>query len=131
VERTPILYDAGCGFCRASLALVLLWDRRRALRPVALQSQEADELLRGMPAERRLASWHLVDKDGGIRSAGAAAAPLLRLLPGGAALAALASRFPAATERAYRWTADRRSALGRAIPTAISRRADSLIRARR
>jgi predicted DCC family thiol-disulfide oxidoreductase YuxK len=77
-----------------------------------------------------MASWHLVAADGGVLSAGAAAAPLLRLLPGGAPLAALAERFPAATERAYRWIADHRSALGRSIPTAAAGRAETLIRSR-
>ena len=36
---------------------------------------------RGMPEEQRLASWHLVEEDGAVRSAGAAFPPLFRLLP--------------------------------------------------
>jgi len=129
-ERIPVLYDADCGFCRGSLALVLAWDRGRLLRPVALQSQAADELLRGMPADRQLASWHLAMPDGTVRSAGGAAAPLLRLLPGGAPLAKVADRFPAAVERAYGWVAAHRSALGRGIPSPASRRAAAVIRSR-
>ncbi len=129
-ERTPILYDADCGFCRASLALVLAWDHRRRLRPVALQSQEADELLRGMPAERRMASWHLVEDDDTVRSAGAAVAPLARLLPAGTRPARAAGRFPAMTDRAYRWVARNRSTLGGLVPATLKQRASRLIRAR-
>ena len=46
-------------------------------------------------------------------SAGAAIEPLMRLLPGGRPLAALARAFPRLTERAYRLVADHRGLLGR------------------
>src|SRR5258708_6038411 len=78
-----LLYDAECGFCKWSLSLVLMLDRRRRLRPLALQSAEADQLLADLIAPQRDASWHLVSPDGRRWSAGAAAPPLLRLLPGG------------------------------------------------
>jgi predicted DCC family thiol-disulfide oxidoreductase YuxK len=107
-----ILYDDDCGFCRWSLAWFLVWDRRRVLRPVALQDPEADRLLGGMDEERKMSSWHLVDDNGRVWSAGAAFTPLLRLLPGGGPLAALVSRMPRATDRAYRLVADNRSRLG-------------------
>jgi predicted DCC family thiol-disulfide oxidoreductase YuxK len=123
----PILYDADCGFCRASLGLVLAWDRRRRLRPVALQSAEAERLLAGMPEERRMASWHLVAPPGEVHSAGAAFPPLLRLLPGGGALAALADRLPGSTDAGYGWVAANRSRLHRLVPAAARRRADELI----
>ena len=115
MERATILFDADCGFCRWSLARILAWDRRRALRPVALQDPEADELLHGMPAEERSASWHLVTSDGRVHSAGAAFPPLLRLLPGGRPVAALAAAFPGLTDRGYRWTARNRGRLGRLL----------------
>jgi predicted DCC family thiol-disulfide oxidoreductase YuxK len=54
-----------------------------------------------MDEDRKLASWHLVTADDRIYSAGAAFPPLLRLLPGGRPLAALAAAFPELTERAY------------------------------
>jgi predicted DCC family thiol-disulfide oxidoreductase YuxK len=127
LNRLPILYDADCGFCRASLALVLAWDRRRRLRPVALQSPEAERLLAGMPEERRMDSWHLVTPEHEVHSAGAAFPGLLRLLPGGRPLAPLLERFPGATERTYRFVADRRSPLGRRLPERLKRRADRLI----
>src|ERR671914_515493 len=84
VGRTLLLYDADCGFCRVCVALVLAWDRRRRLRPVALQSEEAEGLLAQMPEEERMASWHLARPDGEVQSAGAAFPPLLRELPGAA-----------------------------------------------
>ena len=121
-----MLYDADCGFCRWSLAKLLAWDRRGRLRPVALQSREADSLLAGMREEERMASWHLVS-DGEVRSGGAAFEPLLRMLPGGRPLAALAARAPRLTECGYRWVADHRSAFGRLLTDGARRRADARI----
>lgn len=112
---SALLYDSDCGFCKWSLDKVLAWDRRRRVRPVAIQSPEGERLLASMPQSERLASWHLVLPSGEVRSSGAAAAPLARLLPGGRALAAVFDAFPRATERAYRWVADHRSALARLV----------------
>ena len=78
-----ILFDGKCGFCRRWVSRLLRWDRNGRLRPVALQDPEADELLGDMDEEQRMASWHLVEADGRVYSAGAAFPPLLRLLPGG------------------------------------------------
>jgi predicted DCC family thiol-disulfide oxidoreductase YuxK len=127
VTRVPILYDADCGFCRVMLAGVLAWDRRERLRPVALQDPAAAELLRGLPEEQRVRSWHLVPADGEVYSAGRAFAPLLRLLPGGRPLALLPAATPRLTERAYRLVADRRSTLGPLLPDALKARAQRLI----
>ncbi len=115
MERAVLLFDADCGFCRWSVDKVLAWDRRRRLRPVTLQDLEASRLLPGMPAEERMASWHLVTPDQHVYSAGAAAAPLLRLLPGGRPLAALLSAFPGITEGAYRIVARNRDRFGRLV----------------
>jgi predicted DCC family thiol-disulfide oxidoreductase YuxK len=128
--RAVLLYDADCGFCRWCLGKVLAWDRRRSLRPLVTQSDGARRLLAGMPEEERLASWHLVDADGAVLSAGAAFPPLFRLLPGGAPLAALAARFPRATDRAYRWVAGNRSRWGKLVTDGAKRRADKRIAAR-
>ena len=125
--RALLLYDADCGFCRVCVALVLAWDRRRRLRPVALHSDEAGGLLAGMPVPERMASWHLSAPDGRLHSSGAAFPPLLRELPGATGLAALAERFPGVAERAYRLVARRRSALGRALPERARRWADATI----
>jgi predicted DCC family thiol-disulfide oxidoreductase YuxK len=125
-----VLYDRDCGFCRWALAKLLRWDRTRRLRPVALQEPEADRLLAGMPEEERMASWHLVDADGSVHSGGAAAAPLVRLLPGGRPLAAILERMPRAAERGYHWAADHRSWFGRSLTDRAKRRADALIEER-
>jgi predicted DCC family thiol-disulfide oxidoreductase YuxK len=114
-ETHAILYDADCGFCKWSLNKVLAWDRRRRLRPVAIQSEEGQRLLAQVPPSARLDSWHLVGPGGGISSAGAAAAPLAELLPGGRPLAALFRAFPGTTERAYRWVSSHRNGLARAL----------------
>jgi predicted DCC family thiol-disulfide oxidoreductase YuxK len=126
MTRVAILYDPDCGFCRVSLAAILRWDTRGRLRPVALGSEEADTLLRGMPEEQRLASWHLVEP-GAVHSAGAAFPPLFAVLPGGRPLARLTERFPRASERVYSWVADHRSPLGRALPAASRRWAERVI----
>ena len=110
-----ILYDRDCGFCKWSLNRVLAWDRRRRLRPVAIQSEEGQELLASIEPERRLDSWHLVTPSGAVVSAGAAAAPLAGLLPGGRLIAALFRAFPRLTERAYGWVADHRETLARLL----------------
>ena len=129
-DRAVILYDADCGFCRWTLGKVLAWDRGGRLRPVALQDGEATELLREVPEERRMESWHLVGPNGRVESAGDALATLFRLLPGGRPLAALAARAPAASRIAYRWLADRRTAFGRFVTKGARGRADRRIRGR-
>src|SRR3954452_10546734 len=101
--------------------MVLAWDRRGALRPVALQHPEADELLRDMPAEERMESWHLVTQEG-VSSAGAAATAVRRRHPGVTPLACVFERFPAAAERGYGLVADHRSKHGRLLPRAAVRR---------
>jgi len=94
---------------------------------VALGTPEADALLADMPEPERAASWHLVSPAGARRSAGAAAPPLLRLLPGGRPPAAALAAMPKATERAYRWVADHRSLLSKAVPAGAKERATERI----
>jgi predicted DCC family thiol-disulfide oxidoreductase YuxK len=115
VKKAVILYDADCGFCLWSLHRILAWDRNNRLRPVALQDAEADRLLPGMDERQKMRSWHLVTPDGKVYSSGAAVAPLMRLLPAGTPLAALASTFPRSTESLYRWVARNRGKLGRVL----------------
>jgi predicted DCC family thiol-disulfide oxidoreductase YuxK len=52
---------------------------------------------------------------GDVRSAGAAAEPLARLLPGGTLLAFIFARFPRVTQRAYAWVADHRDGISRLL----------------
>src|SRR3712207_2420034 len=87
--RYRAFYDADCGLCRWVMGVLLAWDRRHTLTPVALQDEDAaDRLLGGMDHQRRMASWHLVTPEGDVQSGGRALTPLLRLLPGGGPLAA-------------------------------------------
>jgi predicted DCC family thiol-disulfide oxidoreductase YuxK len=130
MAQTTVLYDRDCGFCRWSLGKLLAWDKRGALRPVAIQSAEGDRLLRGMPEETRLRSWHLVDPDGAVHSGGAAFPGLFRMLAGASPLAAATSRAPGATDRAYRWVAGNRSRWGKLVTEGAKRRADARIAAR-
>jgi predicted DCC family thiol-disulfide oxidoreductase YuxK len=108
-----VLYDADCGFCRLAVRWLLRLDRRRRLRPIAIQGAEGQGLLREVQEAARLESAHLVAPDGTLHSGGAALAPLAELLPGGSVAARLFLRFPAGTDRAYRWVAQRRGLLGR------------------
>ena len=127
MSQMTLIYDRDCGFCRWCLGKVLAWDRRRAVRPVALGTDEANHLLSDMPKDRQRSSWHLVDGTGTVSSAGAGFSPLLRLLPGGTPLAALAARFPGGTERAYRLVSGNRSLFGRVVTDGAKRRADRRI----
>jgi predicted DCC family thiol-disulfide oxidoreductase YuxK len=126
-SKHQILYDADCRFCRWSLGWVLRWDRAERLRPVALQDPEAESLLAEMPEARRRASWHLVDRAGCVRSAGAAALALLDLLPAGRGPGMLFARFPGVAERSYQLVARHRSHLSRWILGRSISRADKLI----
>ena len=130
VSPTTVLYDDDCGFCRASLALLLAWDRNGRLRPVPLQSEEAERLLPGLGEDERMASMHAAPADGPPASGGAALPVLLREVPGGAPLAAVAARFPRAAELGYGAVAGNRSTLSKLVPAAVSRRADELVRRR-
>ena len=130
MPQTTVLYDDDCRFCRASLALLLAWDRRGRIRPVALQSAEAERLLAGLGPEERMATMHAAPADGPPAAGGAALPALLRELPGGAPLAALTARFPRAAERGYAAVAENRSRLSKLGPAALSRRADELVRRR-
>jgi predicted DCC family thiol-disulfide oxidoreductase YuxK len=128
--RWTVLYDRECGVCQWLLAGLLRWDRSGCLRPLALQSAQARELLAELTPEQQMASWHLISPTGQRSSAGVALAPLLRLLPGGLAPAAALARAPALAERGYRWVADHRSLLGRGVPAGAKRRAGEYVRAR-
>jgi predicted DCC family thiol-disulfide oxidoreductase YuxK len=140
-----VIYDNDCGFCRWSLAVLLSRDAerpedRRALRPLPLGTPEADYLLHDLTVEERAASWHLIIDPPGpdqlsfdtapLRfSAGAAFAPVLRLLPRGRRLAWLVARVPGPAERGYRWVAGHRRLLGRFVPRGARDWADEVIAA--
>jgi len=130
VADAILIYDADCGFCRWCTARVLGWDRARRLRPVALQDAEADGHLAAMSRTEAYASWHLVTADGRVRSGGAAAPALLRMLPGGSILARGLDRSPERTERLYHWGAERRCRWGKVVTRGAKRRAQRRIEQR-
>lgn len=110
--KFALLYDSDCGLCTRIVSGLLRWDRRRYLRALPLRASESALLV---PADRedRERSWHLVSPAGQIWSGGEAVAPLLRVLPGGRPLAALASAFPGATNALYWFVVQHRERLGR------------------
>jgi predicted DCC family thiol-disulfide oxidoreductase YuxK len=108
-----LLYDADCGLCKFVVARVLELDRRGRFRPLALQDPRAAELLPGMSREERLRSFHVVDRDGTVHSAGDG---LALLVPG-------LERFPRLAAHAYRLIADNRDKLGKLLPAAARRQA--------
>lgn len=118
VRAWVLLYDAECGLCRWSLGVLLRWDRRRRLRPVALQDPEAAGFLPGLSPQERLDSFHVVSPDGRVFSAGAAVPPLVTLLPGGGLLARATRALPRTTERLYRWIAGHRDGVCRLLGSA-------------
>lgn len=115
MERSVLLYDEGCGFCRWATDRVLQWERRGGLRALPIQSEEGDRLLDGMSDRRKLSSWHLASPGGQVSSGGAAVAPLARLLPLGQPIALVASWFPAATDALYGIVARHRAGLARLV----------------
>ena len=125
-----VIYDSDCGFCRWCLGQLLLADRDHRLRPLALGTPEADRLLAGMPRAEQFASWHIVDPDGRVSSAGAGLPTLLRTLPAGHLPADLLARAPRLTERGYRWVADHRTTFGPLLPARLKARATERIVAR-
>jgi predicted DCC family thiol-disulfide oxidoreductase YuxK len=112
MERATVLYDEDCGFCRWTADRLRAWDRHRRLAFMPIQGERGRALLANLALGSRLAAAHTVTGDGRVFSGGAAVAPALALLPWGAPLAALARTFPGATDRAYRWTAARRTWFG-------------------
>jgi predicted DCC family thiol-disulfide oxidoreductase YuxK len=82
---------------------------------ISLRSEEASRLLGGMTSNRQWESWHLVNSDGRVFSAGRAFAPLFDLLPGGAPLAFICRVIPKPVDIAYAFVASNRSSLGRLL----------------
>ena len=105
--------------CKFILARVLELDRSGRYRPLALQDPRAAELLPGLTEEERMQSFHIVEPDGTVRSAGEG---LAALIPG-------LDRFPGLASRGYWLVAGNRSTLGRLIPKAARRQAERRIAA--
>ena len=110
-----VLYDEDCGFCRWVAERLRRWDRRRALRFGSIQQADEDGSLEAVAPGERYASWHFIEADGRVWSAGAAIPRVLERLPGGAPLAWITGSFPSFTDRCYRLAARHRTMLGTAL----------------
>ncbi len=116
-DRTLVLYDDDCGFCRWSADKLRRWDRHGRLRFAAIQSATGQRSLSDLAPDERLDSWHVITPDGRRHSSGAAVGPALEGLPAGRPLARLAKVAPPVTEAAYRAVAKRRTSIGRLLGT--------------
>jgi predicted DCC family thiol-disulfide oxidoreductase YuxK len=126
-DRWIVLYDGDCGFCKWLLSILLRRDRAGRLRPLALQSAEAEALVGDLTPAERMASWHLIAPGGERQSGGAAIPRLLRLLPAGSVPAGVFARFPGATDRGYRWVAEHRTQLSKFVPRRAKQRASRML----
>lgn len=126
-----VLYDGDCGFCKASMALLLVWDSRHRLYPVAIQSSEGQKLLSPLTDAEKLASAHLVTANGALISGARGAPTLLRQLPGGCWLAGLTAAVMPLVQAAYRVVTRSRSFLGRFVTDGCVARANQRITDRR
>jgi predicted DCC family thiol-disulfide oxidoreductase YuxK len=115
VARTLVLFDEDCGFCRWSADRLRAWDRADALAFRSIQAAERDGALEALERDARYASWHVVTPDGRLWSGGDAVPPLMRRLPGGGPIAAIASVAPGTTDRLYRFVARHRGRFGAAL----------------
>ncbi len=126
-----VFYDGECGFCKVCVALLLRWDRARRLYPMPIQEPEAQRLLASVPEGERLLSAHVRTREGAILSGAAGAPALLRQLPGGRPLAALASITMPLARLVYRLVTSARPAIGSILPAAWCSRATGRIAERR
>ncbi len=61
--RDKVIYDGGCGFCRASLARLQALDPTGRLEPVDFRSQDVTRLHPSLTPEACRASLHLLETD--------------------------------------------------------------------
>lgn len=120
-----VLYDGGCGFCIWTIAVLLRLDRRHRLSTGSIQHNRA--LLGAMPDAEALSSFHAVDADGDVRSAGAALAAVLSALPAVRPFGWLLGRVPRTADRLYHLVATRRGPLARLIPERSKQRSRDLV----
>jgi len=113
-----LVYDGQCAFCERCVALVQRWDRGGRVRAVPLQHTEAWQGTPGLTRSGLEQAMHLVSPRGQVFAGAGAAAPLLRVLPGGRILAA-GLEIPFVRRAAavvYAWVARHRHRLGCASP---------------
>lgn len=80
-ERTVVLYDGACRFCRGQIAILRRLDLFRTLRFVSLHepsvSADFPELSRDVLLDR----MHVIDRAGSVRDGAQAVRYLTRVLP--------------------------------------------------
>jgi len=107
-----LVYDGDCRVCVRWVAILWRWDRAGSVLTVPFQDGEAlDALLPVRLGRADLeAAMHLVSPDCRVFVGAAAAAPLLRLLPGGSLLATLfgVPGIPRLAAVVYQWIARNR-----------------------
>ncbi len=108
-----LVYDGDCGFCTRSVEWLARWDRRGRLRFVRSQDAAALATLPPMAPAALAAAMHLVTPGGEVYAGAATVPHILRLVPGGRALAVLyrLPGLPAVADRVYRWVARHRHRL--------------------
>jgi predicted DCC family thiol-disulfide oxidoreductase YuxK len=121
--KVTILYDADCGFCRWSVALLLARDGNGALVPEAIQGPAGERLLAHMTPAERLARAHVATADGRVFSGGDGLAPVLHALEAPRPLVATVARASRPVRWVYGQIAARRSTLGRLLVSDRRRRA--------
>lgn len=108
-----LLYDAECGFCRWSVARLLVADKNTRLLPITIQSPEGQELLSEVPKAARLATAHCVTPDGHVHSGGAAYSTVAAEVPALRITKPLADGLPSVVNLGYELVAGNRSFFGR------------------
>jgi predicted DCC family thiol-disulfide oxidoreductase YuxK len=119
IERPVLLYSGTCRFCRWAARMIARIDRGERVALLPLADAAAEQLLAGIPDERRAESWWIVGRDGTpIASKKGAAIVLLTEIPSlrgiGRSIARLG--FAPVLDAVDRWVAGHRKALSRFVP---------------
>jgi predicted DCC family thiol-disulfide oxidoreductase YuxK len=94
--------------------------------PVAIQSEEGQQLLEPLSADRRVASVHTVGF-GGVHSGGDALIDIVGAMPRAGFLYKAAGAMPGLTRVSYTTIARRRALLGKLVGAAAITRADDYL----
>lgn len=128
-SAVTVYYDADCGFCIWTVALLLRLDRGRRVTPATIQGAVHGDLAT-VPADRVMTSFHARADGAPPVSAGAALTVLLCTLGPLRPIGRLTARFPRLTDRAYFAVANRRGRWATLIPERSKRWARRVVAAR-
>jgi len=107
-----LVYDGECSLCENFKERVMKWAPPGSVRPLTLKNGEVDHLLPEMTSDDRRQSFHLVWRDGRVKSGSLALPDILRLRSIGRPLAWALEHLPggkAFMERLYIWVATHRT----------------------